>query len=183
MTRAPQHTEKPCVALIGFRGCGKSTVGRELATIFGWELVDTDDIIVAQSGKSIARIFAEEGEPAFRDRERAVIQGLPAQPPKVICVGGGAMLNERNTIALQTIARIVWLSAPPSLLWDRINTDPTTPHVRPALTPFAGLAEVEQLLARRTPIYERAADVIIPIAGKSAGEIAREIVVRLATLA
>jgi len=183
MTRASRHAEKPSVALIGFRGCGKSTVGRELSATLGWELVDTDDIIMAQACKSIARIFAEEGEPAFRDRERAVIQSLPAQPPKVICVGGGAMLDERNTIALRTIARIVWLSAPSTLLWNRINSDPTTAHTRPPLTSLSGLAEVEQLLARRTPIYERAADMTVPIFGKSPGEIAREIAESLTTLA
>jgi shikimate kinase len=75
---------KKCIALIGFRGCGKTTVGRELARLLGGECVDTDEVIVERAGRSIAEIFASEGESGFRKRESEAIREVVRTPPAVM---------------------------------------------------------------------------------------------------
>ena len=161
MTKADSIPQTPSVALIGFRGSGKSTVGRELAGLFGGRFIDTDDVIATQAGKSITAIFRDEGEDGFRQRERKVIEQIVGSPPAVIGVGGGAVMDRRNVEALKKVATLVWLRARPEVLWERITQDAGTPDTRPALTGLSGLQEVNHLLTERTPYYQRAADIII----------------------
>ncbi|MDO8629388.1 MAG: type I 3-dehydroquinate dehydratase, partial [Phycisphaerales bacterium] len=121
MERAASHARPRapgvrCVALVGFRGSGKTTVGRTLAEFLGGDCIDTDDLIVKAAGRTIADIFADEGEAGFRQREAEVIRWVVATPPAVLSVGGGAVLDERNVQALRSVAAIVWLTAPASVL-------------------------------------------------------------------
>ena len=161
MTAANPDHEKLSIALIGLRGCGKSTVGRELADLLDGDCVDTDELIVDQAGRSIAAIFAEEGEPGFRRRERKAVQQVVANPPPVIAVGGGAVVDESNVRLLKRVATLVWLTAPSGVLWQRIASDEASQSCRPSLTDRADPEEVEHLLAERSPLYERAADLVI----------------------
>ncbi|UCC31193.1 MAG: shikimate kinase [Phycisphaerales bacterium] len=174
----PDH-EKPSIALIGLRGCGKSAVGRELADLLGGECVDTDELIVERAGKSIAAIFAEEGEAGFRCREREAIKHAVANAPSVIPVGGGAIVDENNVRMLRQVATLVWLTAPPDVLWQRIASDEASKRYRPSLTDRAGPEEVEHLLAERSPLYERAADLIIDTTQSTPRAVAEAIAAQL----
>ena len=173
---------KKCIALIGFRGCGKTTVGREVARLLGSECVDTDDVIVERAGRSIAEIFASKGQSGFRKRESEAIREVVRTPPAVLSVGGGAVLDPRNVDALRAIAIVVWLQAPAEVLYQRTSTDVATHHSRPPLTDQPGLEEVRRLLAERTSFYERAADLRIETVDRVPREIAEEIVRRVRSM-
>lgn len=175
----PLLPSERCIVLIGCRGAGKSTVGRGLAQQLGARHQDTDELIEQLAGKSIAQIFIEEGEPAFRRREREIISQCAARPPAILSVGGGAVLNEHQVADLRRAGVVVWLTAPPAVLRDRLNGDSATRHARPPLTEAGTLEELELILAQRTPFYEKAAHLVIATGGRSVDEIVEEILFRL----
>lgn len=162
--------------LIGYRGTGKSTVGGIVAGQIGWQFVDSDDEIERRASKSIARIFADDGEAAFRDRESAVVIDLAARDQHVIALGGGAVVRDANRTAIQGRGTIVWLTADCETAYRRITGDDATAARRPALTTSSGLDEIRELLESRTPIYRACADVEIATDAKTPGQVAEEIV-------
>ena len=109
------------LALIGFMGTGKSSVGRMLAAQLRYEFVDTDELIEKRAGKSITRIFAEEGESAFRQMERDVVAEMHGWDRRVIATGGGLAANEENLRGLKQHALVVCLWASPELIWERVR--------------------------------------------------------------
>src|SRR5262245_42715742 len=129
----------PNIILIGSRCTGKTTVGRLLANRLGWTFADADELVEATAAKSIAEIFASEGEPSFRDRESAALAELCARPNCVIATGGGAPLREQNRQLLNSGGFVAWLTASPEAIWERLQTDPTTAARRPNLTSTGGL--------------------------------------------
>jgi shikimate kinase len=149
------------IILVGSRCTGKTTTGRRLAEQLRWSFADVDDRIEAVAGKSIAEIFAAEGESGFRDREAAALAELCAQSECVIATGGGAILREVNRQLLDARGFVVWLTASPEVLWARIQADPTTAARRPNLTASGGEEEVRNLLAAREPLYREVADFVI----------------------
>lgn len=157
---------KPLLFLIGYRGSGKTTVGQILATRIGWAFVDADTVLESRAGKTIREIFADEGEAGFRDRESAALMELRTRSQTVIATGGGVILREQNRTLLRDHGFVAWLSADATTLWSRIQTDATTAARRPALS-SGGLAEVEQMLAIREPLYRAIADVEIAVGGLS----------------
>ncbi len=167
------------VVLIGMRGSGKTAVGRVLASLLGGEHVDTDDRVGERAGRSIAQIFEAEGESGFRRREREVIAEVVHDPPAVVSVGGGAILDETNVRKLQSAGMIVWLTAPVERLWERIQNDTGTGDTRPALTDRLGADELRQLLDEREPRYRNAADITIDTSHKEPSAIAEQIVEQL----
>ena len=179
MTSGVRQQGRRSVALIGLRGCGKTTVGRELADLLGGDFIDTDEVVVEQAGKSIAAIFEEEGEVGFRQREREVIETIAKNPPTVISVGGGAILDSRNVEALKRVSTLAWLTAPAEVLWQRISADEATATSRPPLTDRPGLKEVEELLARRAPSYKGAAHFVMDTAKRTVQEVARDLATRI----
>ena len=140
--------------LIGYRGSGKSTVGRVLADRMGWSFVDTDQVIEERSGKSIREIFHDDGEAAFRDLESGILAVLRGNAGAVVATGGGIVLREENRRILREDGFVVWLTADAATLWTRIERDASTAERRPALT-TGGLDEVRQLLAIREPLYRQ----------------------------
>src|SRR5262245_52270763 len=136
------------IILIGYRGTGKTTVGRLLAERLGWEFADADDHIEASAGRSIAAIFATEGEgeAAFRDYEAAAIRELCQCERIVIATGGGAVLRPDNRELLRSAGFVAWLTATPETIWERLRGDPTTAARRPNLTPAGGIDEVRALV-------------------------------------
>ena len=150
------------VVLIGYRGSGKTTVGRLLAEDLDLGFVDTDELITHLAGKSIAELFAEEGEPAFRVREADAIKLAISKPDRVISVGGGAVESRENCTRLRGYGTVVWLEAPADVLWTRIQADPATGQQRPNLT-GGGLEEVQTVLARRAPLYAQAAHFVVRV--------------------
>lgn len=164
------------VILIGYRGSGKTTVGRLLAARLGKKFVDADDVIVKRVGKSIREIFAEGGENAFRTAEKAVISELALDADSVIAVGGGAMTREENRKALAG-RPIVYLSCEARELHRRIKSDPGTADNRPSLTPLGGgIEEIEALLRQREPIYRAAMTAEINVTGLTPGQVVDRLV-------
>jgi shikimate kinase len=141
------------IFLIGYRGTGKTTVGRLLADRLGWAFADCDEHIEAAAGMSIADIFAREGEAGFRDREAVVLGDLSTRERIVIATGGGVVLRPENREHLLSAGFIAWLMARPETIWSRLQLDPTTRARRPNLTPAGGIEEVRSLLAAREPFY------------------------------
>lgn len=163
------------VALIGYRGTGKTTVAQQLARRLGWVAVDTDELVELRAGKSIKRIFEEEGEPHFRELEVEVIRLAVQEPQRVLALGGGAVLRAETRHALKA-CRVVWLQADAETLSARISQDPVTGQRRPNLTAGGGLAEIQQLLAQRQPVYRETADYSVDTTEKSPEQLADEIV-------
>ena len=155
------------VVLIGYRGCGKTSVGRSLATRLGWTFVDTDDLIEAAAGCSIREIFEREGEAGFRVRETTAVQEVARGTQQVISVGGGAILSADNRTMLRGAGVCVWLTAPPEELHRRLQADPRSGSTRPALTSKSELEEIRHLLQRRAPLYAELAEHVVDTAGRS----------------
>jgi shikimate kinase len=160
------------VVLIGYRGSGKTACGRMLADRLGWDFVDSDDHLQAQAQMTIKQIFEREGEVSFRDREGRTIAELARRDRTVISVGGGAVLRGENVDCLKSSGKVIWLTAPPEVLFERIRNDLTTAQSRPNLTSAGGLEEVKQLLQAREPLYAAAADEIVDTTlGESIGDV------------
>ncbi|MCH7995613.1 MAG: shikimate kinase [Planctomycetes bacterium] len=173
MTDHGHHRARKSIALIGYRGSGKTVVGRELASLTGLPLVDTDELVTRRAGASIAEIFDRQGEAEFRRLECAAVAQAVAGPPSVISVGGGAVLDDGNVVALKSAATVVWLTAPTDDLITRIRGDQSSPQTRPPLTNQPLKDEVERLLAERTPFYREAADHVLDTAGHSPAAVAQ----------
>lgn len=170
-------TEPRHIYLIGMRGSGKTVVGLQIARRLALPIADTDALIVARRGLSIADIFAAEGEQAFRDLEARVLAEISQPPPKVIATGGGIVLAEDNIALMRQRGLVFWLDAPPSVLWRRISGDPASAAQRPPLTDAAtGEEELARLLAQRAPLYARAAHHRIDTAADSPETIADRII-------
>jgi shikimate kinase len=170
------------VALVGYRGTGKSTVGRLLAGQMNREFIDVDLQIEARSGRSIDTIFAELGEPIFRDwEERTLTELLEQYPEAVVATGGGSVLREQNRHKLRDFGDIVWLTALPEELARRLVADERSWRGRPALTPAGAIEEITQVLSARMPIYEALADFVVETGGKSPDEVAAAILERLSS--
>jgi shikimate kinase len=167
------------LSLIGYRGTGKTTLARLLAGQLGWPCIDADLEIEQRAGKSIARIFAEDGEPVFRDLEARVIAELCRRRELVLAAGGGAPLRAENRRAMRAAGRVVWLVARPETILARMSADAATPARRPALTEHGPLEEIVQLLGRREPMYREAAHLVIDTEDKSPEQLAGEILTRL----
>lgn len=163
------------VALIGYRGTGKTTVAQALARMLGWAWLDADVELERRAGQTIKEIFAAGGEGAFRDLEQLVVAELTSRDHLVVAFGGGAILRPENRAAIKAGCRTAWLMATPAEILARTSADPTTAERRPNLTAAGGLAEIEQLLAVREPLYRECADCIVATDGRSPESIAEEI--------
>lgn len=167
------------IVLIGYRGCGKSTVGTVLSERLGFGFVDADAEIERRDGRTIRRIFDESGEAEFRRIEREVMAELLRRENVVIAAGGGAVLDERTRDDLRQASAVVWLRADVETLVSRIESDATTRQRRPDLTAGGGRQEIEELLANRTPIYAACATIVVDTDKLTATEIADQIVSEL----
>jgi shikimate kinase len=167
------------IALIGLRGCGKTTVGRLLAQALGWDFVDTDVLVATAAGQSIAEIFASAGEAAFRALEARAVERALARCPCIISIGGGAVVLPANRELLQRSAYCIWLTADPEELHRRIDADPASQHSRPTLTRAPAAEEMRQLLAERRPLYEALARQVVGTGGRTPNDVAKEILTRL----
>lgn len=158
------------LALVGFMGAGKSTVGRLVARELGLTFVDTDDAIEEKSGRRIAEIFATDGEAAFRALERSVLSELIAKSGQVLATGGGLVCQPGNMALLQSGALVVCLWAAPETIWERVRHQT---H-RPLLQVADPKAEIERLMAIREPFY-RASDVLVNSGLRSLREVATQV--------
>jgi shikimate kinase len=162
--------------LIGYRGTGKSAVAQHLALALAYDWVDADVELELRAGRSIAAIFADSGEAAFRDLESAELAELVRRKRTVIALGGGVVLRDENRALLRCGGKVVWLTADPETIHDRLAEDPVSSARRPPLTSAGGLEEIRQLLAVRTPLYRECAELVVD---KSPAEVAAEILRQL----
>lgn len=170
------------ITLIGYRGSGKSTVAGPLAEALGWDWIDADVELEQRAGKSIRRIFDDEGEPKFREWEESTLLDLLGRRRWVIAAGGGAPMNPALRSAMKSAGPVVWLQASVDLLEARILSDATTAARRPSLTAQGGRGEIESLLKIREPIYRECATQIVETDGKSVSQIVSEILAGLPEL-
>jgi shikimate kinase len=147
---------KPRIFLIGYRGTGKTSVAKLLAAKLGWTAIDADVVLEERAGKTIRQIFADDGEPAFRDLESAILADLAQREHVVISTGGGVVLRHENRERLKT-GLTIWLMSDAESIWRRLQVDPTTSERRPNLTQ-GGLEEIVEMLAKREPLYRECAD-------------------------
>ena len=168
------------LTLIGYRATGKTTLAKLLAERLGWEWIDADVEIERRAGKTIAQIFADDGEPAFRDLEAQVIADLCRRDRLVVAAGGGAPLRPESRQAMRRDGKVVWLTARPETILARMTGDATTAERRPNLTDHSPLHEILTLLARREPIYRQSAHAQVDTEGKTPEQLTNEILARLA---
>jgi shikimate kinase len=158
------------VVLLGLPGAGKSTVGRRAAKLLGADFDDTDVLVVRRAGRSITDIFAEEGEPAFRRRERAAMATALGRPARVIAAGGGWAAEPGNLEAAAGRALTIYLSCTPETAARRTAGSAERP-----LLPSEHLTAMAGLLARRDDFYRRA-DAQVATDGRDAEAVATDVV-------
>ena len=166
------------IILIGYRGTGKTTIVHKLAERLGVPCFDSDVEIERRAGKSIAEIFAQDGESAFRDMEESVIAEILAHPaPFVLATGGGAILRTRTREKLRLTGQVIWLTASPDTILRRITSDAASKTMRPSLTALPMQEEIIAVLEQRKPLYAETACQTIDTDTQTPDEIV-EILVR-----
>ena len=164
------------IVLIGYRGTGKSTVGKVVAARLRRRIVSTDQEIVRRAGVAIPDIVAAHGWDYFRELESAVCQDLAGQDNLVIDTGGGAILRQQNVDVFKRSGRLIWLTASVETIAGRISGDTQ----RPSLTGTKShVEEIREVLSERIPKYEAAADLTIATDGRSIDELATRILQHL----
>ena len=167
------------IVLIGYRGSGKSATGRLLAEELGWAYVDTDTLIEQRCGMTIRDLFADHAEEGFREAEGRVVAEVADLDRHVVSTGGGVVLRPDNGPALKRTGKLVWLAAPPEVLWERIKADTQRLNHRPSADPNHGLQDVRSVLRQREPLYAGWADFVVDTANQSPEAVAAEIIGRL----
>lgn len=164
------------IALVGFMGCGKTTVGQALAKRLGWEFVDTDTLIERETGQSIPALFATAGEAVFREQEERAVAEACAGKNRVIATGGGAVLREVNVTHLRERSFVVWLTVRPEVV---VTRTAARAGERPVLAAGGGgddlLTHVLRLLGERGPRYQAAAHLVVDASDRSPDALAAEI--------
>jgi len=159
------------LALIGFMGTGKSTVGHLVAVQLRFALVDTDRLIESAAGKTISDIFAQDGEPSFRAYERRVLEELGHRRDTVVATGGGLGASSANIASLKRHALVICLWAPAEVIWERVRHH----GHRPLLQVSNPKERIAELLALREPIY-READVLMDTSHRHSRELAQQVI-------
>lgn len=166
------------IVLIGYRCTGKTTVGKKLAERLGCPFVDTDECIAAREGKTVAEIVSEGGWPLFRQREGEALAAVDRSEPMVLATGGGIIESAENREQLHQMGLVVWLTATPDVIEQRLAADENTAEGRPPLSNSDRSVEIEETLNRREPLYEETAHLIIDSAGHSIQDMVEEILKR-----
>ncbi len=146
----------PRLTLVGYRACGKTTLGRLAAARIGWPFADSDKLVEAHAGRPIPDIFSAEGESGFRDRESAALgKALDGDRALLLATGGGAVLRPENRALIKERGGLViYLRASAETLRNRLRANA---NGRPSLTGKDPADEVAELLAAREPLYEELA--------------------------
>ena len=169
------HSDRHIVnlALIGFMGTGKTSVGRLVAEQLGFEFVDTDEMIQVRTGRTISDIFNRDGEPAFREMERKMVLELSGRQQLVISTGGGLPTNPENMTKLKSHALVICLWSSPEKIWERVHHQ----SHRPLLHDPEPQKKIRELLAMREPFYKQA-DVLIITDTRNLREVAQQVVLQ-----
>jgi shikimate kinase len=157
------------IVLIGFMGTGKSSVGRALHQNLGYQLIDTDQSIEKQTGKSIPDIFSKDGESVFRNLETQLLEQLISSETTkhIISTGGGMVCKAENRPILRQLGFVVWLSCSPQDILERTSKN----NNRPLLQGDNPRQAIEELLRERTPFYAETAHLEVNTTGLSLDEV------------
>lgn len=148
------------IILIGFMGCGKTTIGKQLAEKIHYTFADTDSLIEAQAGMSIPDIFAALGEGHFRKHEADVCQQLLKHKSAVVATGGGIIINHNNRQLLRKAGKVIYLTVTPEQVMERVGDYTTRPLINYA-DPEKRLRIITELLTKRDPLYRNTADFVV----------------------
>lgn len=159
------------IALIGFMGTGKSSVGQLVAQHLHFTFLDTDHVIESRTGKTISDIFAQDGEPAFREMEKKIVTELATRKKTVISTGGGLPVNPDNLANLKSHSLVVCLWASAEKIWERVRSQ----SHRPLLNEPDPLAKIKKLLEQREPFY-RQADVLLNTELRAVKDVAQQVI-------
>lgn len=163
------------IVLIGFMGTGKSTIAEFLKNTLNMEVVEMDQLIAEREGMSISKIFEIHGEEYFRDLETNLLIEMQSKSNVVISCGGGTPLRERNVAEMKKNGTVILLTASPETIFERVKDN----HDRPLLENNKNVSYIEELLEKRRPKYEAAADLIIETDHKNAAKICEEILCKI----
>ena len=166
------------IYLTGYRGTGKTTVGQLISKGLGIDCLDLDDVIEMEAGMTIREVFDQGGESLFRELETVALKRVAADDvaPRVISLGGGAILRQENRDVIGQTGVCIWLTASAETIAARIIADETTGARRPSLTSLSPAEEIEKLLADREPLYRDAADLTLSTDSKSPEQLSREVI-------
>ena len=159
------------IFLIGFMGCGKSANARYLSKMTGAHQMEMDQKISKDQGMAITEIFAKHGELYFRDLETELIRSMKGRTPMVVSCGGGAVLREENVALMKEVGKIVLLTATPETIYGRVKDSTDRPILNGNMTP----EYIAELMDKRRPKYEAAADFVVSTDMKNTREICEEI--------
>lgn len=154
----PEPTNPYNVFLIGYRCTGKSSVGKLLSEKLDWPFIDTDSLLVSESGSSIKEIVENHGWHAFRKMEQAIVERVCTLDRRIVATGGGVVLNAANVAIMKKSGRLVWLRAEPATIKARMMGDQNSGVSRPALKLKDSFSEIEEILNEREPYYKQAMD-------------------------
>ncbi len=159
------------IFFIGFMGCGKSTMAKLLAEELHMELVEMDETIEQEEGRTINEIFATDGEAYFRDLESQLIMRIADKGGMIVSCGGGAILREENVENMKKNGSIIYLCATPETIYERVYKSTN----RPLLNGNMNVEYIRQLMEKRIAKYEGAADVTIQVDGKEKSDVLKEV--------
>ena len=164
------------IILIGFMGCGKTSVGVRLSYLLKKAMTDTDKMIERLNEQTVAEIFERYGEGTFRQMETECLQKLLQEPEgQIISVGGGLPIRSENQELLKQLGLVIYLRVTAKTVCERLSGDMS----RPLLQGENPEQRVQELLEKRTPIYESIADIVIDVDEKSFDVILSEVVEKM----
>jgi shikimate kinase len=169
------------IILIGYRGTGKTVVGRVLSDRLGRPFFDADDYIEEKAGRTIADMVAKEGWPFFRAREKEAIRQLSTMQDCVIAPGGGAVMDKENVAFLRGRGWLVLLKADMDTIIQRIQDDAKSSAQRPDLLDGDIYEETETVLRERMPVYEEVADISVDTSDWTVDEVVEKIIQHMET--
>src|SRR3954471_9924620 len=140
----------------GFMASGKSRIGSLTAASLGWKFFDIDKLIEEKTGKTVPRIFAEDGEPAFRRMEVEALRDVGGQGPMVASLGGGTLLNPEAIDLIRSNGVLVGLHASPEVILERVNRKKESRPLLADLDDEAKMSKIKEMLEARKPLYELA---------------------------
>jgi shikimate kinase len=171
--------QKEKVILTGYRGTGKSSIGKILADLLGFDFIDTDEALEKRAGETIAEMVGRGGWDLFRRREENLLLEVAGTRHMVIATGGGSVMHEKAWEKLRRNGLAVWLTADVKTICHRLAADSETDDQRPPLTEMGTMNEIAMVLEQRRPLYEKSSDIILHTEGKKPEEVAEIIVEEL----
>jgi shikimate kinase len=171
--------QKEKVILTGYRATGKTSIGKILADLLGFDFIDTDLVIEKRQGESITDMVSRGGWDMFRRKEEDILLELVRRNNIVIATGGGSVMHEKAWEKLRKNALSVWLTVDIKTICQRLSADSNTDDQRPALTEMGTMDEISMVLSERQPLYEKSSDLTINTEGKTPEEVAEIIAAEL----